>query len=132
MISGSEPRSAERRAPAVETATLRELEECLGDSGPDGFRDVLETFLVDAPAQARAIEESLALGDAAGLGRAAHTLKSTSAALGASLLSSLCREIEEASRAGAPAVVPERLGALKRELAEVLAILRAELERPRP
>ena len=49
-----------------------------------------------------------------------HTLKSSSASIGALALARLCAEIETSIRAEAFAALPDRLDAMDRELAAVL------------
>lgn len=46
------------------------------------------------------IRNSITLGDAAAMQRAAHSLKSTSANLGAMMLAQMCKELETMGRAG--------------------------------
>ena len=67
-----------------------------------GFvRELLETYLADTPAQLDAMTAAVEADDAAALVRPAHTLKSSSASLGAMRLSSRARELELAGRSGA-------------------------------
>ena len=55
-----------------------------------------------------------------GIRHVAHTLKSSSASIGALALARLCAEIETSVRAEAFAALPDRLDAMDRELAAVL------------
>ena len=85
--------------PLVDEATLRELLESTGDDV--GFvRELIETYLADTPAQLEAMTAAVEVDDAAALVRPAHTLKSSSATVGASRLSSVARELEMAGRTG--------------------------------
>ena len=63
-------------------------------------REIVELFLQDAPRHVAAILEAAEETDASALERAAHTLKSTSAQMGAEALSALCKELEAAGRSG--------------------------------
>lgn len=66
-----------------------------------GFvRELVETYLADTPAQLAAMAEAVEADDAAALVRPAHTLKSSSATVGAMRLSSVARELEMAGRSG--------------------------------
>jgi len=85
--------------PVVDERTLGEL---LATTGDDlGFvRELVETFLADAPTQVDAMTAAVQADDAAALVRPAHTLKSSSATVGAMRLSSVARELEMAARSG--------------------------------
>jgi HPt (histidine-containing phosphotransfer) domain-containing protein len=67
--------------------------------GDDVFiADLVRTYLEEAPTHLAAMEAAAAAGDIAAIVRPAHTLKSSSAAIGAMQLSSIAREIEFAGR----------------------------------
>ena len=74
----------------------------LESTGDDiGFvRELVETYLADAPAQLEAMATAVEADDAAALVRPSHTLKSSSATIGAMRLASVARELEMAGRAG--------------------------------
>ena len=76
---------------------LRALDE---GSGPGLFEELVDLFVTDAVAHVRTLESALATGDARLLERAAHTLKSSAAAIGAARLSMICKSIEFAGREG--------------------------------
>jgi HPt (histidine-containing phosphotransfer) domain-containing protein len=59
-----------------------------------------------------------------------HTLKSSSASIGALALARMCGEIETAIRTGDAAALPERLDAMDRELAAVLQAVSLMLSSP--
>ena len=83
----------------VDDKVLEELRASVG--GDTGFvRDLIEAYLTDSAAQLDAIEAALGDGDAEALVRPAHTLKSSSATLGAMELSTLARTLEMAGRSG--------------------------------
>ncbi len=63
--------------------------------------ELIETFLADGPDQLTAIDAARAEDDAENLVRPAHTLKSSSATVGAMRLSATARELEMAGRGGA-------------------------------
>jgi len=81
---------------------------------------VLRAFHSSASRLAQQFREARASGDMQGIRHVAHTLKSSSASIGALALARLCAEIEGSIRAGAFAALPERLDAMDRELAAVL------------
>ena len=63
-------------------------------------RDLVDAYVSDSAEQISGIEAALAAGDAEALVRPAHTLKSSSATLGAMELSATARTLEMAARAG--------------------------------
>ena len=79
------------------------LAELMASTGNDlaFVRDLVETYLAEAPAQVEGIAIALAGADAAALVRPAHTLKSSSATMGAVRLSAIARRLEIAGRSGA-------------------------------
>ena len=74
------------------------LRELGGTEDPGLLLEIIGMFLEDAPQRIREIEQGLASGDIKLLERAAHTLKSASANVGAMQLSSVCKRIEEIAR----------------------------------
>lgn len=88
--------------PDVQTVDERVLTELTETTGGDvGFvRELVETYLADTPAQLDAMTAAVDADDAAALVRPAHTLKSSSATVGAMRLSVAARELEMAGRTG--------------------------------
>jgi len=62
--------------------------------------ELLDIFLANTPSDFAAMRQAIAANDACTLTRLAHTLKSSSAQLGATTLSALCRKLEKTARAG--------------------------------
>ncbi|HEX4236248.1 MAG TPA: Hpt domain-containing protein [Caldimonas sp.] len=81
---------------------------------------VLRAFESSASRLGAQFGEARASGDMQGIRHVAHTLKSSSASIGAVALARLCAEIESSIRAEAFAALPDRLDAMDRELAAVL------------
>ena len=85
--------------PILDEATLSEVRESVeGDTAFVG--ELITAYLADGTAHLTAIEAAVAAGDAAALVRPAHTLKSSSATVGAMRLSARARRLEEAGRSG--------------------------------
>jgi HPt (histidine-containing phosphotransfer) domain-containing protein len=84
-------------APVLDHGVLAELRASTGDD--EAFmRELVETYVDEGRASIAGLLAAAAAGDAAAIVRPAHTLKSTSASLGAMRLSAICREIEAAGR----------------------------------
>jgi HPt (histidine-containing phosphotransfer) domain-containing protein len=101
--------------PILDEGVLTELTEATG--GDIGFvRELVETYLADTPPQLEAMTAAVEADDADALVRPAHTLKSSSATVGAMRLSSIARELEMAGRTGAlEASIRDRLEAARAE-----------------
>jgi two-component system sensor histidine kinase/response regulator len=85
--------------PIVDEAVLNEVMTATG--GDARFvQELVETYLADTPVQLKAMTAAVEVDDAAALVRPAHTLKSSSATVGAMRLSSVARELEMAGRSG--------------------------------
>lgn len=78
---------------AIDRGVLYELSQSIGDD-PEFLRELVETYLDDASAQIASIRAGLAEGDVERVNRAAHTLKSSSASVGAMNLAEMCRALE--------------------------------------
>jgi PAS domain S-box-containing protein len=76
-------------------AALEKLKELVGD---DFLDEVIDAFLADAPTFLATLRRSLDEQNAEELRRAAHTLKSNGATLGAEGFSELCRELEQRAK----------------------------------
>jgi HPt (histidine-containing phosphotransfer) domain-containing protein len=90
---------SEADVPVLDEEVLREVLQSTGDD--IGFvRELVETYLADTPPQLDAMTSAIEADDAAGLVRPSHTLKSSSATVGAMRLSAVARELEMAGREG--------------------------------
>jgi HPt (histidine-containing phosphotransfer) domain-containing protein len=104
--------------PTIDAATFAELQATAGD---EFVRELVDTFLEEAPPMLDALRESLAAGQAEAFRRAAHSLKSNANTFGALTLASMARDLElngiEAARAsGALAPLAEQYAAVAAEL----------------
>ncbi len=69
--------------------------------GSGGFlRQLIDKYLANSSADLGHLAANVRSGDAEGLGKTAHRLKSASANLGAMMLASICKELETAGRSG--------------------------------
>lgn len=85
--------------------TLRELAD---EDTPDFLKDLIDSFLDDAPERLEAIRAGIQANDLATVLQASHALKSSSANLGALQLSNLCGVIEAQARRGNIASLEEK------------------------
>jgi PAS domain S-box-containing protein len=114
------------RGVSLDAAALQNLRD-LG--GVEFLTEVVDVFLADAPALLTSLRSSLERQDTEELRRAAHTLKSNGATLGATAFAELCRTVERQARAGSldgVSQLVERIEQEYRTLQEALASLRSE------
>jgi HPt (histidine-containing phosphotransfer) domain-containing protein len=108
-------------------ASLRELQD-VGD--PDIISEVGGLFIKHSPDKVNAIMQSVENGDAKGLHMAAHSLKSSSAYVGAMHLSALAKELELMGRSNSLQGAAECAQRLKKEFMLVMAALEKEINEP--
>src|SRR5690606_15194692 len=107
--------------PAIDTSVVDDLREIMGAE----FASLVKVFLDDAPKAITKLTASAAAGDIAAMAAPAHTLKSTSANLGAMALSAAARHIEQGSRQNQLRDPVERVAVLDSEFRRA----QAELQR---
>jgi HPt (histidine-containing phosphotransfer) domain-containing protein len=84
-------------APLLDKGVIDELRAATGDD-EEFIAELVETYVTEGAASMDALLAAAAAGDCPAIVRPAHSLKSTSASLGAMRLSAICRAIEEAGR----------------------------------
>jgi HPt (histidine-containing phosphotransfer) domain-containing protein len=117
------PASEPGESPSFDPSFVERLRQLEVVAGREVVRPVLDDFLLEAPRRVAAIRRAVADGDSEALVFTAHSLKGTSAQLGAVRLASLCQDLEVSGRS-------EALGSPK--LAALLDALEAELEKVTP
>jgi HPt (histidine-containing phosphotransfer) domain-containing protein len=104
-------------------ATLRDL------GGDEFLGEVIDAFRADAPELVATLRSSLDSGNSGELRRAAHTLKSNGATLGAEQFAELCRALEHRAKEGELDGASELVDRIEQEyqaLEEALSALRSE------
>jgi CheY-like chemotaxis protein/HPt (histidine-containing phosphotransfer) domain-containing protein len=102
-----DPATLDQRAPAafglsgnlgspIDAGVIQDLLEVMGDE----FTDLVRVYLEDAPKSVSQLERAAMTGSVDGLVAPAHSLKSTSANLGALSLSDMAKRIEHGARSG--------------------------------
>lgn len=114
-------------SPRVNRAQLDQLIAL--DEGTDLVHTMVDHFRKQAPARLQAIESSLKNLDIPGIHRDAHTLKSSSAYLGALRISSLCDEIESLADRGDFSSIELLQPILQSECALLASEIESELKR---
>ncbi|MCZ6668780.1 MAG: response regulator [Gammaproteobacteria bacterium] len=111
----------------LDADAIKRLEQLAG--GDNAFLvEFIDTFLDGAPKMVGEIKQSLDDGDAATLRRVAHTLKSNSAALGASHLSALCKELEDMGANETMNDASQKFDLLEQEFEPIVTVLHSMRE----
>ncbi|HOV87306.1 MAG TPA: response regulator, partial [Syntrophobacteraceae bacterium] len=93
---------------------LRELEQ---KDDPDFLTMLIGLYVENTPSLVRDLREAAASDDWNGLRRAAHSLKSSSANLGAKIPAALCRQLEALGQAGSTRDTSSIIARLEKEIA---------------
>jgi histidine phosphotransfer protein HptB len=81
----------------IDERTMRELREVVGD---EFIPELIRAYLEETPMLIKDLQEALAVGDANTFTRAAHSIKSSSASLGALDFSAQAKELEMIGKSG--------------------------------
>jgi HPt (histidine-containing phosphotransfer) domain-containing protein len=111
--------------PIDDAAYAQALDLVGGDA--EFLAELVATYRTDGADRIAEMRTALAGGAAPELQRAAHTLKSSSATLGALALADACRAVEHAARDGALDGLSAPIDAIATEFEEVLAALDGRL-----
>ena len=114
----------------LDAAALQRLRELDPDGRSHLLERVLRAFESSATRLGEQFRDARQRGDMAGIRHVVHTLKSSSASIGALALARICAEIETSIRSDSLAGMPERLDAMDRELKAVLQAVTPMLSTP--
>lgn len=111
---------------ALNQAALDQLRELDPDGSTGIFVQIVDTYLADSARLLQQIRNALAEKDLVAMTRGAHTLKSTSASVGATRVSEIAQALEAAGKNKTIDVCPMFLTALTAEHAASERLLREE------
>jgi HPt (histidine-containing phosphotransfer) domain-containing protein len=113
----------------LDHSVLLGLRELQVEGEPDILDELIELFLTDAPPQLAALREAVEAGDARYVERIAHTLKGSSANMGAKRMEPICAELEEMGRSGDLGTAPLQISRLEGEYGRVRTVFQEELSK---
>ena len=116
-------------SPTAEKLDPASLQELLEDLGAQDLGAVLDTFFDFAPTLAQRMEAGAREEDRDAVNRAAHTLKSNAAMMGASRLSSVCEQLETDAMSAPWSALRQQVGEATRLLGNAIADLKTERSR---
>ncbi len=112
---------------AIHANALRDIRGLSGDNGTL-LIEVIRNYLTNAIELVQIIQTSAQIGDLLALQQTAHTLKSTSAVLGATHLSECCQELEKVAQMGNLDNIVAKVHQLEVEYDRVKASLQLEIQ----
>ncbi|HJR13095.1 MAG TPA: ATP-binding protein [Rhodanobacteraceae bacterium] len=110
----------------LDAATLVDLEDIMGDE----LVTLVDAYLRDGETRMHNMREAANRGDSIEVGKLAHSLKSSSANLGAIPLANRARQVEEAARSGTLANPADSVAALEKLYAHAAVALKQRYKRP--
>ncbi|MEQ9001512.1 MAG: response regulator [Coleofasciculus sp. B1-GNL1-01] len=117
------PRLLDTESEVLAPKIWQSLEKLAGAKAHIVLDKIVGDYLEDAPERLQAIQSAIATQDAEALRQAAHSLRSSSANLGAVTLSHLCKKLEALASAGMSEVPAEQLVQVKVEYEKVKTAL---------
>jgi CheY-like chemotaxis protein len=119
---------ADATADCLDRSMLEKIREASPNDADGLLARVIHRYLNDAPRLIGIMRAAQAGAETAAVGRAAHSLKSSSATVGATHLAERCRRIEEAMRAGRDNDIAEDIAAAEKAFEEAARLLRREID----
>jgi signal transduction histidine kinase/DNA-binding response OmpR family regulator len=113
-------------SPPLRGDVMTELRTLEAQGAEDLVDSVVDAYLVSSASLERALVDASRAKDADGVARAAHTLKSSSAQVGADHLAALCKEVEALARGGSLGEASPRIDTVVEELERVREALSVE------
>jgi CheY-like chemotaxis protein len=112
----------------IDPAALESIRAMQRPGRPDVLQRVIQSYLGHTPQLLTALREAVAHDDAAAMEHAAHSMKSSSAQMGARYLAQLCKEIEAKGHAGDTVDAADMLASIEAEFVSVQHALSEHLD----
>ena len=116
--------------PLLDQGALTELQQLQRPGQPNVVHKCITTYLTDAQHLSAALQRSITEGDNATLREVAHSLKSSSAQVGARRLAELCKDLEQLARAQAVAQALPLLPTIQTVYEDSIQALKAIIQAP--
>ncbi|MEW5829561.1 MAG: Hpt domain-containing protein [Chloroflexota bacterium] len=111
---------------SLDLSILNSYREYMGEDADTFIQEIIDAFCTGAPLLLDTLEKSLAKDDAEAFVRAAHTLKSNCATVGATELTALCAGMEQEGKVGDIQNLGDKVSQARDELTRVLALLKKQ------
>ena len=123
------PHAAATPADRINRQALENIRALSAAHGDALLERVLHAFISDTPAHFKALQQAIAAGHSVNIRKAAHSLKSSSANVGAETLAQLCKDMEQLGRNDITEGTAGLLAAMEREFQAVRHALSAIMEK---
>jgi CheY-like chemotaxis protein len=110
----------------LDRAAVDGLRALQTNDNPDLFTRIIDAYLDDTPKVLEKMKQAMAADDMFEIAKAAHTLKSSSANVGAVEFSDRCKQLEASARRGSVGMVRELLSDVQAAYTSVESALRVE------
>jgi HPt (histidine-containing phosphotransfer) domain-containing protein len=111
--------------PSIDLDAIANLKDLNPGDGGEFLKEIVNIYIEDTPKRIDELKVSLAAGDVKSFTRAAHTIKGSSANVGAQVLKSMGERLESLSRTEGLANVAPLIAGCEAEFAKVTVELRA-------
>jgi two-component system, sensor histidine kinase and response regulator len=108
---------------AVDDTVLDAFREWSADEGPSLVTQLVDAYLADTPARVARLRVAVEAADVDGLREVAHSLRSSSAFVGARRLASMCESLETLGRVDVGSQAPATLDHIEAEVERVVRCL---------
>ncbi len=129
MNAGGVSASLKVKTVSVDHATLETLREVMGE---EDFAELLPTYVASTENSLKLLLQHQPQGELAEIERLAHSLKSSSASIGARHLSALAKDLEQQAREGKTEDLKTAIDALHDEFRQLCLLLEAKYMMQRP
>ncbi|MCX7839586.1 MAG: response regulator [Anaerolineae bacterium] len=102
--------------PILNVRVLESFRQLQAPDEPDLVQQLIDLYLADVPERLNALRQAIAQGDATRLAQTAHSLKGSSANIGAQRVARVCLELERCGKANDLTSVAEQLAVLEQEI----------------
>jgi HPt (histidine-containing phosphotransfer) domain-containing protein len=115
-------------AEVLDRQVLEQLSRVRTNGKPELLARVINLYLVESPKLVQKLKQAAGASDARAIARSAHSLKSSSANVGAKVLSGYCADIEASARRADTEEARKILARIETEHGSVQSALAAEVE----
>ncbi|NET88116.1 MAG: response regulator [Kamptonema sp. SIO1D9] len=115
------------KKPAIDINVLQATLDAIGDNTPEWLEILIDSYLEETTKYLERIRTAISAGDREATAYSAHTLKSSSAALGAMTFYQLCKDLEKISGSDNPIQARSLLSELETEYERVKSELQQQL-----
>jgi signal transduction histidine kinase/DNA-binding response OmpR family regulator len=127
--ASSAPATLAATEPTIHPQALQNIRALSASNGDALLERVLHAYLKDTPPHLQALQQAIAAGNTEQLRKTAHSLKSSSANVGALALSQRCKDMEQLGRTNTTTGAAELLADMERSFQAVRQALGALLEK---